>query len=90
MIVGFESTEKIWDGIFRKEITMRQKIKVCILYYVDDDEKTYNPGLILTDSDVEDEICKETMELREQGRNVRIFTAHLADDISHLPSMIGY
>ena len=66
---------------------MKQKIKSCILYYVDEDEKTYNPGLILTDPDVEDEICKGTMELREQGRNVRIFTAHLVDDINHLPSM---
>ena len=66
---------------------MKQKIKACILYYIDDGKKTYNPGLILTDPDVEDEICRATMELREYGRKVRIITAHLVDDISQLPSM---
>lgn len=66
---------------------MKKNRKACILYFVDEDKKTYNPGLTLTDIEVEDEICLATTRLREEGRNVRIFTSHLVEDVSQLPSM---
>ena len=64
---------------------MKTKKQFCILYYIDEGKKTFNPGLILSSPDVEDEISRITFKLRARGRRVRIFTAHLVDDIEQLP-----
>jgi len=66
---------------------MKIKIKGCILWYVDEDNKTYNPGLILINLAIDDEISDITMKLRAAGRRVRIFTSHLVDDIRELPRL---
>jgi len=59
----------------------------CILWFVDDDKKTYNPGLIITDNATDDEIGKITCEMRKKGRNVRIFTSHIVDSVTQLPPL---
>jgi len=66
---------------------MKTNVKYCILCYVDEDKKTYNPGLILTNPAVDDEISDITMKMRAAGRRVRIFTSHLVDDIRELPCL---
>ena len=66
---------------------MRTGIQCCILWYVDCDRKTYNPGLILTDNTTDDEISKITCEMIDNGRHVRIFTSSVVDDVRQLPSL---
>lgn len=66
---------------------MKTNIKCCILWYVDEDKETYNPGLILTDPVVDDEISAITVKMQAAGRRVRIFTSHLVDDMRELPRL---
>ena len=66
---------------------MEKNTQCCILCYVDDEKKTYNPGLILQNPETEDEICKVTLELREIGRKVRIFTMCAVDGVNQLPPL---
>ena len=66
---------------------MRTGIQCCILWYVDDDCKTYNPGLIITNNITDDEVGKIAREMTDQGRHVRIFTSSVVDDVRQLPSL---
>jgi hypothetical protein len=66
---------------------MRIGIKCCILWYVDRDRKTYNPGLIITNNTTDDEICKISCEMMSQGRHLTIFTSSVVDDVRQLPSL---
>ena len=66
---------------------MERHKQCCILWYVDDEKKTYNPGFIITDNATDDEISKITCAMIKQGRKVRIFTTHVVDDVSQLPPL---
>lgn len=66
---------------------MNTRKQCCILRYVDDDKKTYNPGLIMTENATDDEISEITCAMQREGRNVRIFSSHLVDDVSQLPPL---
>lgn len=66
---------------------MRNKVKCCILVYYDHDKKTYNPGLILTDTDIETEICEINCKMIEQGRDVRNCVLQAVDSIDDLPPL---
>jgi len=59
-------------------------VKCCVMWFVDDDKKTFNPGLILTNAETEDEISKITYDMRKQGKNVRVFTSHLVNSVKEL------
>jgi len=66
---------------------MRTDIQCCILWYVDDDRKTYNPGLIITNNTTDNEVSKITCEMIDKGRHVRIFTSSVVDNVRQLPSL---
>lgn len=66
---------------------MRTDIQCCILWYVDDDRKIYNPGLIITSNTTDDEVGKITCEMINQGKHVRIFTSSVVDNVKQLPSL---
>ena len=67
----------------------RLKIKVkkhWILFYYDDDKKTFNPGLQTSDWSVIQEIERITCKLQGEGRRVYIFTTTTVYDIKDLRS----
>jgi hypothetical protein len=66
---------------------MRRKVKCCILVYYDNDKKTYNPGLILTDTDIETEICEINSRMIDEGRNVRNCVLQAVDSVDDLPQL---
>ena len=66
---------------------MKRKRQFCIFVYLDDDKRTYNPGVIISDPKAEDELCKATCDLQDKGRNVRMFALPVVDDIKKLPPL---
>lgn len=68
-------------------LPVRTDIQCCILWYVDDDRKTYNPGLIITSNATDDEVGKIAHEMRDKGKNVRIFTSYVVDSVKQLPPL---
>ncbi len=48
--------------------------KYWILFYYDDDKKTFNPGLQTSDWSVVQEIERITCRLQDESRKVRIYT----------------
>ena len=44
---------------------MRTDVKCCILIYYNHDKKTFNPGLILTDTNIETEIINIGEKMKE-------------------------
>jgi 4-hydroxy-3-methylbut-2-en-1-yl diphosphate synthase IspG/GcpE len=71
----------------KRRTTMQKNKQCCILWFIDDDKKKYNPGLILTEDATDQEISDIIYKMREEGRNVRIFTSHLVDSIDKLPPL---
>lgn len=66
---------------------MRRKKKCCILIYYDHDKKTFNPGLILTDTDIETEICEINCRMQDEGRRVNNCILPAVDSIDDLPPL---
>ncbi len=66
---------------------MRTDVKCCILWYVDRDRMTYNPGLIITSNTTDGEVGKITCEMIKQGKNVRIFTSPAVENVKQLPPL---
>jgi len=56
-----------------------------LICYVDDDKKTFNPGLIVSNPLVEEEVFRIAEELRRSGRNVSIIRSGDFSDIKRVP-----
>ena len=66
---------------------MQKNKQCCILWFVDNDKKTFNPGLILTEDATDQEISYITCKMQDEGRSVNVFTSHVVDCITQLPSL---
>jgi hypothetical protein len=66
---------------------MKTNVQCCVIWFVDEDKKTFNPGVIITKVETDDEIGDIALDMREQGRNVRIFASHLVNSVNELPPL---
>jgi len=80
-------TERISVGHLFFKCYMKTNVKCCVMWFIDDDKKTFNPGVILTNIETDDEISKITCDMKDRGRRVRIFTSHLVNSVKELPSL---
>ena len=60
--------------------------KFWILFYIDLDKNTFNPGVQISDWKVVQEIERMTCQLQKEGRNVRICTTKTVYDERDLMS----
>jgi len=56
-----------------------------LICYIDNDKKTFNPALIVSNSLVEEEVFLIMNELRRSGRNVEIVRSGNFSDIKRVP-----
>lgn len=66
---------------------MQKNKQCCIMWFVDHDKKTYNPGLIMTDDATDQEISEICCRMQDEGRRVNNFASHVVDCVSQLPPL---
>lgn len=60
--------------------------KYWIIFYYDDDKKTFNPGLQVSDWATVQEVDRITCKLKDEGRNVHTCVTPTVFDINELIS----